>query len=209
VTIHADRSEPTPARRRRLIGLGLLQALATTVVLVALYYLLPLDHVKNVPATLAAGLAILVAVTLVLLRVLVKSRYPAVRAVEALAATLPPFLLLFASAYVTMANANPANFTTHPLTRTDALYFTVTVFSTVEFGDITAQPVRPAGGHRANAARPARPRPGRASVRGSRAARQTASRPRHRPGRSPGAGTTPGRRHKVRCSARPPHDRSC
>jgi Ion channel len=45
---------------------------------------------------------------------------------------------LFASAYITMANANPANFSTHPLTRTDALYFTVTVFTTVGFGDITA-----------------------------------------------------------------------
>jgi voltage-gated potassium channel len=48
------------------------------------------------------------------------------------------FVLLFASAYVVMAGASPANFSTHPLTRTDALYFTVTVFSTVGFGDITA-----------------------------------------------------------------------
>jgi len=35
-----------------------------------------------------------------------------------------------------MANNNPANFNTHPLTRTDALYFAVTVVSTVGFGDI-------------------------------------------------------------------------
>ena len=37
-----------------------------------------------------------------------------------------------------MAHTNPANFNTHPLTRTDMLYFAVTVFSTVGFGDITA-----------------------------------------------------------------------
>jgi len=37
-----------------------------------------------------------------------------------------------------MANTNPANFNAHPLTRTDTLYFTVTIFSTVGFGDITA-----------------------------------------------------------------------
>jgi hypothetical protein len=37
-----------------------------------------------------------------------------------------------------MAANHPANFSTHALTRTDALYFTVTVFSTVGFGDITA-----------------------------------------------------------------------
>ena len=37
-----------------------------------------------------------------------------------------------------MARTDPASFNTHPLTRTDGLYFTVTVFSTVGFGDITA-----------------------------------------------------------------------
>jgi voltage-gated potassium channel Kch len=46
------------------------------------------------------------------------------------------FLLLFASAYFVMARASPASFS-HHLTRTDALYFTVTTFSTVGYGDIT------------------------------------------------------------------------
>jgi hypothetical protein len=91
-----------------------------------------------VPLALIVGLLILVAVILVQLRLITKARYPGLRAVEALATTLPLFLLIFAVAYLTMANANPANFNTHPLTRTDTLYFTVTVFSTVGFGDITA-----------------------------------------------------------------------
>jgi voltage-gated potassium channel Kch len=47
------------------------------------------------------------------------------------------FLLLFASAYFVMARASPASFS-HHLTRTDGLYFTVTTFSTVGYGDITA-----------------------------------------------------------------------
>jgi voltage-gated potassium channel len=51
---------------------------------------------------------------------------------------VPLFLLLFASAYFTMAGTNPANFSTHSLARADALYFTVTTFSTVGYGDITA-----------------------------------------------------------------------
>lgn len=55
----------------------------------------------------------------------------------ALASTVPLFVLLFASVYFVMAQASPANFGIHQLTRTDALYFTVTVFSTVGFGDIT------------------------------------------------------------------------
>jgi voltage-gated potassium channel len=37
-----------------------------------------------------------------------------------------------------MAAISASNFS-EPLTRTDALYFTVTVFSTVGFGDITAK----------------------------------------------------------------------
>jgi voltage-gated potassium channel len=118
--------------------LGALRSLATTIVLVVLYYELPLNHVKNVPAALTVGLVILAVVTFLPLRVIGRSALPAVRAIEALATTLPLFLLLFASAYVVMADASPANFSTHTLTRTDALYFTVTVFSTVGFGDIAA-----------------------------------------------------------------------
>jgi voltage-gated potassium channel len=120
------------------MALGLLRSLATTVVLVGLYYLLPLDHIKNVPVTLVVGLLILAAVTIWQLRVITTASHPALRAVEALATTLPLFLLLFASVYLIMAGSSPANFSTHSLTRTDALYFTVTVFSTVGFGDITA-----------------------------------------------------------------------
>jgi len=138
MSVQADRQVLTPAGRRRRIVLGLLRALATTVVLVALYYLLPLDHLHTVPLVLVGGLVILLAVSLVQLRAIIRARYPAVRAIEALAATVPLFLVLFASVYFTMAHTNPANFSTHPLTRTDVLYFTVTVFSTVGFGDITA-----------------------------------------------------------------------
>jgi len=45
-------------------------------------------------------------------------------------------LLLFASTNFLMERASAASFT-QPLTRTDALYFTVTVFSTVGFGLVT------------------------------------------------------------------------
>ena len=42
------------------------------------------------------------------------------RAAEALATTVPLFLLLFASVYFVMERASPASFS-HPLTRTDSL----------------------------------------------------------------------------------------
>ena len=69
-------------------------------------------------------------------RKITRSRYPGVKAVEALGLIVPLYLLLFASTYFLMERASAAAFT-QPLTRTDALYFTVTVFSTVGFGDIT------------------------------------------------------------------------
>ena len=117
----------------------MLRALATATVLVALYYLLPLDRLANVPLafTLVAGLLILTAVAAWQVRAVLRARYPGVRAAVGLAATVPLFLLLFASAYYVMAKGTPGSFSQH-LTRTDALYFTVTTFTTVGFGDITA-----------------------------------------------------------------------
>jgi voltage-gated potassium channel Kch len=87
--------------------------------------------------TLLAGLLVLLAVATRQLRLILRARYPAVRAAQALAITVPLFLLLFASAYYVMARASPGSFSSH-LSRTDALYFTVTTFSTVGYGDITA-----------------------------------------------------------------------
>lgn len=134
----SQNGQPSARRRRRVIGLAVFRSLAATIVLVVLYYVLPLNHAKNVPATLTVGLVVLAVVIVFQLRVISRAAYPALRAIEALATALPLFLLLFASAYFIMAGASPANFSTHSLTRTDALYLTVTIFSTVGFGDITA-----------------------------------------------------------------------
>jgi hypothetical protein len=48
---------------------------------------------------------------------------------------VPFFLILFASTYFMLGVQTPSAFS-EPLTRTDALYFTVTTFATVGFGDI-------------------------------------------------------------------------
>ena len=132
-------SGPLPASRR-LIVWGLLRALASTAVLVALYYLSPLDHVEAVPlpVSLIVLLLLLVGVSIWQVRAIARAAYPGVRAVEALATTVPLFLLLFAATYFLMAQDDPANFTAEPLTRTDTLYLTITIFSTVGFGDISA-----------------------------------------------------------------------
>jgi voltage-gated potassium channel len=126
--------------RRRLIAVGLLRASAITAVLIAAYYLLPLDHLGGVSlgVTVAAGVLALTAVAAYQVRAIIRARYPALQAVEALATTAPLFLLLFAATYFLMAQADAGNFNVAALTRTDSLYFTVTVFATVGFGDITA-----------------------------------------------------------------------
>jgi hypothetical protein len=84
---------------------------------------------------LLIGLLIFAGLTVWQVRAITGSRYPGLRAAEALGFIVPFYLLLFASTYFVMERASAANFT-QPLTRTDALYFAVTVFSTVGFGDI-------------------------------------------------------------------------
>ena len=143
MTNHAD---PEPAARpearppRRTIVRAVLRAVGSTAALVAIYYLLPLDRSSTWVAVtmLAIGLAVLVALVVFQVRWILRSRFPGLRGVEALATSIPLFLLLFASTYVVLATISASNFS-EPLTRTDALYFTVTVFSTVGFGDITAK----------------------------------------------------------------------
>jgi hypothetical protein len=113
--------------------------LGSTVALVALYYLLPLDRtsIGVAIAMLAVGLLGLVVLVAFQVRAIIRATYPALRAVGALATSIPLFLLLFAGTYFVMGGISEGNFN-QPLTRTDALYFTVTVFATVGFGDIVA-----------------------------------------------------------------------
>jgi hypothetical protein len=116
------------------------RVVGSTAVLVAIYYLLPLDHSATWVAViiLAVGLVLLIGLIAVQVRLITAHQYPGMRAAEALATTIPLFLLLFASTYVAMAHASASSFGER-LTHTDALYFAITVFSTVGFGDITAK----------------------------------------------------------------------
>ncbi|MFF3334993.1 potassium channel family protein [Streptomyces sp. NPDC002888] len=108
--------------------------------LVTAYYLLPMDRADQTgdSALLACGLLAVVLVFLWELRAIVRSPHPRLRAVEALTATLALYLVLFAGMYYLLEHSSPGSFS-EPLTRTDALYFTLTTFSTVGYGDITAR----------------------------------------------------------------------
>ena len=119
---------------------AVLRAAGSTAALVVIYYLLPLDHSSTEPAVamLLIGLVALIGLVTFQVRSILMSPFPGMRAVEALATSLPLFLLLFASAYLVIATEAAGSFS-QQLTHTDALYFTVTVFATVGFGDITAK----------------------------------------------------------------------
>ncbi|MEV8034668.1 potassium channel family protein [Streptomyces sp. NPDC086182] len=127
-------------QRRRLVLVATVRTIATTALVVAIYYLVPLnrrgDAVTGAELALA-GVALAVIVGWQIWQI-IRSERPVAQAVEAIAFTVPLYILLFATTYLHMARAQPAAFDT-PLTRTDAMYFSTTVFTTVGFGDITAR----------------------------------------------------------------------
>jgi hypothetical protein len=118
----------------------LLRAAGSTIALVVIYYLLPLNRPSTGSAVtmLVVGLVVFIGLVALQVRSIVRSPFPGLRAIEALATSVPLFLLLFAATYDVMASLSASSFS-QPLTRTDALYFTVTVFATVGFGDIAAK----------------------------------------------------------------------
>jgi hypothetical protein len=124
----------------RAIIRAVLRALGSAAVLIVIYYLLPLDRSTRWLAItiLVIGLVALIGLITFQVRAIIASPFPGLRAVEALAISVPLFLLLFASTYAVLADLAHGSFN-QPMTHTNALYFTVTVFATVGFGDISAQ----------------------------------------------------------------------
>lgn len=114
------------------------RALLSAVVLVTLYYVVPVAHRAHESVALRLSVA-LVLFTVILaneVRLISTHDRPMLRAGVAMATIIPLFLVMFAWIYLTLSQSDPAAFGGH-LDRTSALYFTVTVFSTVGFGDIT------------------------------------------------------------------------
>jgi voltage-gated potassium channel len=117
--------------------LAAIRAIVSIVLLMTLYYTLPLSGLEDWSATvrLLVSIVVLVLVLAWQIRSIANSKTPTLRAVEAVSISLPLFLLSMATTYVLMSQSNEQSFT-EALTRTDALYFAITVFSTVGFGDI-------------------------------------------------------------------------
>lgn len=129
--------ELTRAGRHRVVAGVLLRAAAAVALLVVGYYLAPLDRPLDTGTLIEflLALAVVGAVIAWEVRNILISDVPRLRAVQTVAVGVPMLLLVFASVYVQIETSQPNSFS-ETLSRTDALYFTVTVFSTVGFGDI-------------------------------------------------------------------------
>lgn len=113
--------------------------LLTVTILLVIYYQVPV-HEGSLSSDLPwLALDLLLFGTLVGVQVplIMRAKHPVLRSAEAMALCVCLYLMLFARVYVSLAAADPAAFT-QTLDRSTALYFTVTVFATVGFGDIAA-----------------------------------------------------------------------
>ena len=129
----------TKAQLRRLATILVVRSLVVAILLFVGYYVLPMNRPERSGlVVLIVGLLALGLVLLWQVRAIMGSPFPRLRAFETLTIGIPLLLIVFASAYYLIQNAD-ANAFTAPLTKTDSLYFTVTVFTTVGFGDITAK----------------------------------------------------------------------
>lgn len=131
-------AHPSRPHRRKAVIVAL-RALTSATFMVVVYYRAPLDMSLSVWVVVWLGLGLL-GLGLALawqVRSILSSDTPRLQGAESIAIGLPFLLLLYASVYTVMSLNQPASFT-EVLSRTDALYFTMTVFTTVGFGDITA-----------------------------------------------------------------------
>lgn len=106
--------------------------------LLAAYFVLPLENRDDIAVMAVAaviGVAVFGVIFVRQLRQIRKARFPVLRAAEASALVATLFVVVMAGIHYSLGTATPSSYT-EPLSRLDALYFTVTTFATVGYGDI-------------------------------------------------------------------------
>ncbi len=128
----------TPRERRRAITRIVVRATLSVGILVGAYVLVPQNGVLEGTAVVQLLLGVILFSVVVVLQFysIMRAPIPEVRAAASLVVVVLMPTLLFAWAYAMMSAVSPAAFS-HSLDRSSAIYFTVTILSTVGFGDIT------------------------------------------------------------------------
>ncbi len=118
----------------------MVRVVVTTVLVLVVYFALPVGEQTSTrtAVVLVCSLIALTVAVVFQIRRIVDAPLPQLRAVETLATAIPAFIVIFALVYVTVSDVQPDAFNV-PVTRIAGLYFTVTVFTTVGFGDIVAR----------------------------------------------------------------------
>ena len=129
------------AGRRRVLIVAGARLVAFSAVVLSLYFFIPVggfnsDNPAAAWIRLAGVVLVFFAALALQLRIILVAHIPKVRAAAAVVETLLMFLCLFALLYTSMSLTYPSSFS-EPLSKTDALYFTISTFATVGFGDIT------------------------------------------------------------------------
>ncbi len=125
-------------QRQRVITRSALRILVSVVLLFALYGALPAADRTGAGTLLQlfVGLIIFGAVLGWQVLKIMGAEHPELRAAEALAIAVPIVVIVFAFTYLSMSHVQPGSFS-EPLSHVRAIYFVITVISTVGFGDIT------------------------------------------------------------------------
>jgi voltage-gated potassium channel len=126
-----------PEQRRALARFGVTLVLSWVFIFGA-YFVLPIGRESGLRAGVRLGvdLALVAAVVLWQVRRISRAVLPELRAIEALAIIIGVFLVAFSSIYLAMSHEAAKTFT-EKLDHVQSLYFTITIFSTAGFGDIT------------------------------------------------------------------------
>lgn len=126
------------AQRRRALALTSASVVASWILIFGAYFILPIGHESGIRQALrlAAVVALIGAVFVWQIRRIAYAELPELRAVEALGVVIALFLVFFSAIYLSMAHGNAGNFS-ESLDHVKAVYMTITIFSTVGFGDIT------------------------------------------------------------------------
>lgn len=129
---------------RRAMVIAFLRPLAAAAILLTSYFLLPIN--KDSDANIIGLITWAVLLTMFCaweIKNFTHSKYPVATAIEMLVALATFYIVIFAGTYYLFSEYGSGSFNVR-LTRIDALYFCLTVFTTTGFGDIAAasQPAR-------------------------------------------------------------------